>query len=174
MVRTIDPKSRLPDINLPLARGGEFSLLNANPESFTLLVVYRGYHCPKCKNQLQELEGKLSDIQAKGIDVIAVSMDSKERVEKTLTDWELNSLPIAYDLPLMTAKSLGLFISDSISDAEPDYFCEPGLFVIKPDGSLYAQIIQNTPFGRPNLDELISGLNYVVENDYPVRGTSVV
>lgn len=79
----------------------------------------------------------------------------------------------AYGLELMDAKSLGLFISDSISDKEPHIFSEPGVFVVRPDGTLYAEYIQNTSFGRPDMEDILGGLNFVVKNDYPTRGASV-
>lgn len=171
MIQLIMPESKMPTLDFPLLEGGEFSF-DAAPDHFQILVVYRGLHCPKCKTQLQEFRDKLADIRADGMDVVAVSMDDEERAQKAVEEWELDDLPMGYSLSLLTAKALGLFISNSISDKEPKLFTEPGLFVIRPDETLYAQIIQNTPFGRPDLDDLLGGLNYAIKNDYPTRGTS--
>ena len=173
MPNLLDPKSRIPALDVPLVGGGSFTMAEASPENFQLIVVYRGVHCPKCKAQLQEIEPMVADLRADGHDIVAISMDSEDRAQRAVDEWGLSDLPVAYGLELSDAKALGLFISDAISDAEPDHFAEPGLFAVRADGTLYSQHIQNTPFGRPDIKDLVSGLNYAVKNDYPVRGTSV-
>jgi len=174
MTNLLTPKSQLPAFELPLLSGGTFSVEEASPEHFQIIVSYRGLHCPKCKAQLKAIDPMVADIRADGHDIVAMSMDSEERAQKAKDDWGIEELPIAHSLELMDAKSLGLFISDAISDKEPKIFSEPGIFVVHSDGTLYAQIVQNTPFGRPDMQDLIDGLNFAVKNDYPTRGTSVV
>ena len=173
MTNLLNPKSRIPSISVPLVGGGNFAMAEASPENFQIIVAYRGVHCPKCKKQLQEIEPMVADIRADGHDIVAISMDSEERAKRAVDEWELSELPVGYGLELMDAKSMGLFISDAISDKEPALFSEPGVFVVSADGTLYAQIVQNTPFGRPDMADLLAGLNFAVKNDYPVRGTSV-
>lgn len=175
MNRLIDPKSRFPELDLPLVTGGRFDLHeSASPDKFTLLVVYRGLHCPKCKDQLQEIDPRVKALSSQGYNIVAASMDTKDRAKTTVIEWDIKDLPVAHDMSLLTAKSLGLFISDGREGSkEPTIFSEPGLFVIKPDGSLYAQYLQNTPFGRPDFEDIIQGLEFVIANDYPVRGASV-
>lgn len=173
MTTLLIPKSKVPNIEVPLIDGGAFNMAEASPENFQIIVAYRGLHCPKCKAQLQAIDPMVADIRADGHDIVAISMDSEERAQKAKKDWKIEELPIGHSLELLDAKSLGLFISDSISDAEPHLFSEPGIFVVKADGTLYAQIIQNTPFGRPDMEDLMNGLNYAVKKDYPTRGTSV-
>lgn len=173
MTNLISPKSEVPNIEVPLVSGGTFNMAIASPENFQIIVAYRGVHCPKCKAQLKAIDPLVADIRADGHDIVAVSMDTEEKAKQAQEEWEINELPIAHSLELLDAKSLGLFISDSISDKEPNIFSEPGIFVVRSDGTLYAEIIQNTPFGRPDMQGLIDGLNYAVKNDYPTRGTSV-
>jgi peroxiredoxin len=163
----------MPELDFPLTEGGSFVLADTLAENFQIIVVYRGLHCPKCEKQLRAIDALMPDLRADGMELIAVSMDNEERAKKTKEDWEIENISIGYDLSLLTAKAMGLFISDSISDKEPKLFTEPGIFVVRPDGSLYAEIIQNTPFGRPDMEDLLAGLNYAVENDYPTRGTSI-
>ncbi|MEM7729266.1 MAG: redoxin domain-containing protein [Pseudomonadota bacterium] len=173
MPTLMTPKSRIASVEVPLLGGGTFDMSESDVENFQIIVVYRGVHCPKCKAQLETLEPMVADIRADGHDIIAVSMDSEDRAQKARDDWDIDELPLAYGLELMDAKSLGLFISDAITDTEPHHFAEPGIFVIQPDGTLYAEIVQNTPFGRPDMADLVKGLNFAVKNDYPPRGTSV-
>lgn len=174
MTQLLEPKSAFPALEMDLVGGGKFDFDSVNPDNFQIVVAYRGLHCPKCKDQLKTIEGMMPDILADGHEIIAISMDSEERAKKTKADWEIEELPIAYGLEIGEAKQLGLFISDAISDKEPAHFSEPGLFVLRNDGTVYAEYIQNTPFGRPDLKDVLSGLKFIMENDYPTRGTSVV
>lgn len=174
MPELINPQSRVPEMDLPLVGGGRFDIHEMTPDKFTLVIAYRGFHCPKCKAQLQAVDPMVEGLKSRGYEIVAVSMDSEARAGKAKAEWDIKNIPIAYDMGLLMAKSWGLFISDQRPDSdEPKLFSEPGLFVVKPDGSLYAEYIQNTPFGRPPLDDVASGLDFVVEHNYPTRGTSV-
>jgi len=68
-------------------------------------------------------------------------------------------------------RSFGLYISTGISDKEPDTFSAPGLMLVRPEGRLYMMSIQSVPFTRPPLDQLLMGIDYVLKNGYPTRGT---
>ena len=70
-------------------------------------------------------------------------------------------------------RALGLYISDPLSEAETtDRFAEPGAFGIRPDGTLMLVDISNGPAARPDLDELLDGMIFNIENNRPVRGTA--
>lgn len=75
------PRQPVPPLNVDLAGGGSFNLEGARPTNFTLLVFYRGLHCPICKTQLRELESKLGEFDKRGVAVVAVSSDTRERAE---------------------------------------------------------------------------------------------
>lgn len=173
MAQLLNPQSKVPALDVPLVGGGKFSVFEASPEKFQILVFYRGKHCPKCQAQLKEIDPMVEDLKSNGFEIVALSMDGKDRAEGAVKDWGLKNLSVGYDLSLLTAKAYGLFISDAISDKEPAHFSEPGVFVIRPDGSLYAEFVQNTPFSRPDIKQLSEGLEFAFKNDYPVRGTSV-
>lgn len=65
---------------------------------------------------------------------------------------------------------MGLFISSAIESKEPERFAEPGLFLVRPDATLYAVSIQTMPFARPSFKQLASALDFVIKEDYPARG----
>jgi peroxiredoxin len=67
------PRQAGPTLQVDLASGGTFDLAREKPAHFTLLVFYRGLHCPICKTQLRELESKLDDFDQRGVAVVAVS-----------------------------------------------------------------------------------------------------
>ena len=72
-----------------------------------------------------------------------------------------------------TAREWGLYISDKREGSdEPDRFSEPGLFLIRPDGTLYMAQVQSAPFTRPSIDQLLEGVKVITEKDYPPRGTA--
>lgn len=58
----------------------------------------------------------------------------------------------------------------SIGIGEPSLFSEPGVFLIRPDQSVYWLSVQSMPFARPNFAEMVQALDFVIKNDYPARG----
>jgi hypothetical protein len=48
------PRQPVPPLEVDLAGGGSFHLERETPANFTLVVFYRGLHCPICKTQLRE------------------------------------------------------------------------------------------------------------------------
>ena len=168
----LKPGQTVPDLELPLTIDARFQLSAQQPDAFTMLVFYRGKHCPICKRYLTELGGRLDDFTGRGINVFAISMDSEERAQVVHSEWDTGDLPIAWNLSQDAAREWGLYISQKREDSdEPATFSEPGLFLIRPDRTLYFAVTQNAPFTRPPLDELLTGVDYVLENGYPVRGT---
>jgi len=169
------PRQPAPALSLPLVGGGSWTLADATPENFTLLVFYRGWHCPACRNQLHEIRDQLDAFAARGVQVMAISTDGAERAGQTVEKWELGALPVAYEMSLETARTWGLYVSTSrgltsIGVEEPTRFNEPGLFLIKPDGTVYFASIQSAPFARPKTADLLSAVDFVLKNDYPARG----
>ena len=165
----------VPPLNVNLAGGGLFDLRSERPKHFTLLVFYRGLHCPICKGQLRELDSKLGEFDKRGVAVVAVSSDTKERAAQTREAWELGLLRIGYGLDLAAARSWGLFISSgrgmtSAEVEEPERFSEPALYLIRPDGTLYFGSVQTMPFARPHFTDILAAIDYVVKNNYPARG----
>lgn len=75
-------------------------------------------------------------------------------------------------MSLAQMRELGLYISDPRSPQETDRpFAEPAIFAINPDGNVQVVDISNAPFSRPDLASLLSGLKFIREKQYPVRGT---
>jgi len=173
------PARPVPELNLLTAEGGSWTL-NENPgKNFTLAVFYRGYHCPKCKEQLLDIQDHLAELHDKGTRVVAISMDPPDRVEKTRDEWDLNNIRLLRGLTIETARNWGLHISSgrgktSIGVEELHHFNEPGTFLIRNDGTLYASWVQTVPFARPKTADLVSMIGFILEKDYPPRGTAKV
>ena len=87
-------------------------------------------------------------------------------------EWDTGDVPLAFDMSEDTAREWGLYISQGREGSdEPAKFSEPGLFLVRPDRTLYYASVQNAPFARPPLDQLLEGIDYIAKSDYPVRGT---
>ena len=164
------PKTKVPSLEVPLINDTNWKLSEQNSENFTLIIFYRGLHCPVCKAQLEDLASQLDKFTERGINVVAISGDTEKRAKIAGEDWGVPSLPIGYNLSLEKAREYGLYISKAISDKEPDYFTEPGLFLIKPDGTLFFSSVQSMSFARPQFDDLLGGIDFIMKKDYPARG----
>ena len=79
---TVKPRQPAPPLEVAQLDGGVWRLSDAKPANFEMIVVYRGLHCPICKTYLGELDSKLPEFAKRGVDVIAVSTDSRERAER--------------------------------------------------------------------------------------------
>jgi peroxiredoxin len=168
--RGVRPTDPAPDLTVALLRGGTYRLADQRPRTFTMVVFFRGLHCPVCRAQLSELERRLSDFEQRGIEVIAVSGESRERTAQLAREWRLEHLPLAYGLSEDQMRAWGLFISHGINAGEPELFNEPGLFLISPDHTVYYESILSMPVGRPRVDDLLSGIDYWAAHGYPARG----
>ena len=165
----------VPDLKFPLINNSEFDLHKENPKSFNLIVFYRGLHCPLCLLQIKELGRLQKDYQEKGVEIVVVSSDTKERAEEFATKVAFPDLKFGYGLNLTDAKKWGLYISEgigktSIGIEEPAKFSEPGIFLIKPDKTLYYGATQTMPFARPSFAELIKAVEFSITKNYPARG----
>lgn len=141
--------------------------------SWQAVFVYRGRHCPLCTRYLNQLAGYQQAFADAGVDIIAVSADSKAQLEAQLQQVDIN-FPIAYGLSEDSMKQLGVYISVPRSEQETDHnFAEPGLFVVNEQGNLHVVDISNNPFVRPELGALANGLAWIRDpnNHYPIRGT---
>jgi len=169
------PRQPVPPLTATLAGGGRFDLSAENPKTFSLVVFYRGLHCPICRRYLTDLDSKVEEFEMRGVSVVAVSTDNAERAERTRSEWDLKHLRIAYGLSLRMARAWGLYISTSRGKTaegfeEPALFPEPGIFLIRPDRTLYYCSVQTLPFSRPHFDDILAAIDYVVERNYPARG----
>jgi peroxiredoxin len=166
----IRPRDHAPELAVDLVAGGRWRLDEQHPKTFTMVIFYRGLHCPGCRAQLTELNRRVDELAARGITAIAISGDTRERAATTVAEWHLDRLTIGYGLSEGTARAFGLFLSRGINADEPAQFSEPGLFLIRPDGTVYYEAITTMPWGRPRLDDILGGIDYSVKADYPARG----
>lgn len=169
------PRQDVPNLAVETLAHGRFELAAEDSPRGTVIVFYRGLHCPICAAYLKDLEKKVPDFAKRGYGVIAVSADDEERAGAFADKIRAAELRLGYGLPLAEARRWGLYISSgrgptSAGVDEPPLFPEPGLFVVNPDRTLYAGSVQTMPFARPSFTELLGALDFVIAKEYPARG----
>ena len=169
------PRQIAPDLAVETLKAARFDLVAENPSLMTLVCFYRGLHCPVCSNYLKELDRLTPAFADRGVTTIAISSDTEERAHRMSQKISSVHLRIGFGLKLADARKWGLYISASRGEStigieEPALFSEPGVFLVKPDRSIYYLAVQSMPFARPNFLEMIQALDFVINNDYPARG----
>ena len=173
------PRQQAPDLSVDTLGTGRFRLIDEKPERMTLVCFYRGLHCPICAGYLKELERLTPAFAARGVGTIAISSDGEERARAMADKIGAAKLRIGYGLSLADARKWGLYISasrgkTSIGIDEPALFSEPGLFLVRPDNTVYYLSVQSMPFVRPNFAEMVQALDFVIKNAYPARGEQLL
>lgn len=169
------PREPTPALTVPTLDHGDFDLGAESSERGTVVVFYRGLHCPICAKYLMELGKQVGAFAERGHGAIAISADPEERARAMADKVRAPELRFGHSLPLPVAKAWGLYISTSrgttsIGIEEPALFSEPGVFLVRTDGTLYYASVQTMPFSRPHFSELVGALDFVIANDYPARG----
>jgi len=174
-INTLMPRQPAPSLDVATVGGGTWRLADQAPDNFTMVVFYRGLHCPICSMYLGDLNKKAEEFAAKGVSVVVISSDAEGRASEAKEKWGLDNLTVGYGLDLDKAREWGLYISagKGVTGAgieEPPLFSEPGLFLVKPDNSVYFVTTQSMPFARPGFGEILKALDFVIAKDYPARG----
>jgi peroxiredoxin len=168
MSRKFAAGAAFPDFTWQSVAGAEVT--PAAEAGWRLVVVYRGKHCPLCKQYLTTLDGMQEDFAKADVAVWALSSDPLERAQAEASE-ENWTLPILAGLSEDEMRTLGLYISSPRTPDETDRnFAEPGIFVINPDGNVQIIDVSNAPFSRPDPKGLFDGIRFLKAKNYPVRG----
>lgn len=169
------PRQKTPDLSVETVSHGRFTLSAEQSPRGTIVVFYRGLHCPICATYLKDLDAHLPAFAKHGVGAIAISTDTADRAQAMAGKIGTTDLRIGYGLSLDAARAWGLYLSTSrgvtsIGLEEPALFSEPGLFMVSADRSLYYGSVQTMPFVRPHFADLAGALDFVVAKNYPARG----
>ena len=171
----VKPRQPAPFLEFDTVGGSRWSLAAQKPQNFTMVVFYRGLHCPICRKYTTELNGMIGEFEKRGVATVITSSDSKERAEEAKSKWGLPNLTVGYGVSIGKAREWGLYVSTSrgMTSAgieEPPLFAEPGLFLVKPDATLYWASISTMPFARPHFNEISAAIDFAISKSYPARG----
>jgi peroxiredoxin len=123
-VRPILVGSIVPTVDLTALDGTATTLaklLNGKP---TVLVFYRGGWCPFCNLQLSELRRLNPDLKAQGFQLLAISPDRADEINKTLEKDELD-YALASDAKAEALQAFG--IAFKVDDATLSKYAEYGV-----------------------------------------------
>ena len=162
--------SMFPEFTLPMV-GGSGIRIGGEHDRWQLVIVYRGRHCPLSKRYLGRLNDMIGAFAEHGIEILVVSADWHEQAEADVQEFGWR-FAVGYDLTVEQMRSLGTFISEpQVLEQTDRPFSEPGLFAIRPDGTVHIIHISNSPFSLPDLDNLLAGLAFIRRRNYPLDGT---
>jgi len=164
------PRRPAPALDVETLGEGHWRLEDRAPETFTLLLFYRGLHCPLCAEYVPEFDARLDEFERRGVEVVALSADDRERAARARDDWGIGRLRIAYGVTPAQMEEWGLYLSEAIKEGEPEVFGEPAAFLVQPDGTLWLAAVASAPFARPHLDDLLAAVDMAREKSYPARG----
>ena len=169
------PREKTPELSVPTLDHGPFDLSGETSERGTVVCFYRGLHCPICAKYLVEMGRQVDAFAERGYGTVAISTDTEERARAMADKVAAPDLRFGHSLSLSKAKEWGLYLSasrgtTSIGIEEPALFSEPGVFLVRTDGTLYYASVQTMPFSRPHFSELVGALDFAIANDYPARG----
>jgi len=171
MATRLQPGEATPELEISLIDGGTATI--GGKGRWQVVVVYRGKHCPLCKTYLKGLEELKGEFAKSGAELLVVSADPLEKASVDASNMRL-TLPVGYDLSMEQMQALGLYISQPRDAQETDRpFAEPGLYVTNPAGELALLCLSNTPWARPDMAAIASGIARTIELNRPTRGTFV-
>jgi len=103
--------------------------------------------------------------------MVAISGDPAEKAAAIVEATEA-TFAVAYGFSIEQMQDLRLYISNPRSSDETDRpFPEPGMFAVNGEGKVQLIDISNAPFNRADLGELVETIEWIQENNYPIRGT---
>jgi len=177
-MRTI-PSDTMPALEAELVGNGSWRLAAEHAPTLELLAFYRGLHCPICRSWLADLHQLLPEFERRGIAVIALSCDSRERAEQAKKEWNLPHLRIGYGIEHEDARKAGLYLSEGrgVNPAsgvvEARVFTEPAILAVLPEGTLYGAWVQSGPYARPHWAEVLTALDNMIGRGLPApRGAA--
>jgi peroxiredoxin len=177
----LDIYQAVPDLDLALVNGASWSLSKQHGARYMLVAFYAGADDEDSRDRLVDLGRHVDMLGRRGVHVIAVSADDKERAVYAWRQWRLDGLPIGYGLSRQSAHAWGLEARQAFpgeparlhrlpvhteGDAlqeEGDWQVEPAVFLIRSERQLaWSGQLSGGP-GWPSVQELLEALESVEE-----------
>ncbi|MET3114177.1 peroxiredoxin [Pedobacter sp. CG_S7] len=150
----------IPILNLSSSSGKNFDLNKSVAEKPTILVFYRGGWYPYCSNQLAGLQEIEKYFAGMGYQVIAISTDSPENLNKSMDKQKL-SYTLLSDADLSASKKFGIafkspksydkFLPETSGGKNVDKLLPvPSVFILNIKGNILFEYI------NPNITQRLS------------------
>ena len=181
----LGPGDRVPAFDLSTHNGERRSLDGLLSRGPLVLTFYRGVWCPYCNLQLKAYEGRLSEIRARGAELVAVTPEQPGAFD-ILKDGgappevlsgvvETVSFDVLHDPENQLARQFGLVFT--LPDAHRQIleminvdverlngdgsfaFPDPATYVIRPDGTIAWAFVPNNYRKRAEVNAILSALD---------------
>jgi peroxiredoxin len=162
-----------PDFTAKNQNNKEVNLKEMLKSGSVVLLFYRGEWCPYCNRQLKALEDSLSLILAKGAQVIAVSPENQENIDKTIEKTKasytivsdenlkiMNAYKVAFELDAKTTekyKGWGIDLLERNS-SNGNNLPVPAVYVINKQCKITYRYFDSNYKNRPSVQELLNNL----------------
>ena len=141
---------KIPSVELTSNKGEKINTLDIIKDKPSVVIFYRGGWCPFCNKHLEAIGQSEEEILKLGYQIIAISPDSPEKLNKTVSKNELNyslysdsegklmtEMGIAFQAPKRYKSMLEKYSDDKNSGLLP----VPSLFVIGTNGNILYEYV---------------------------------
>jgi peroxiredoxin len=166
--------SKAPDFKAKDQSGIEVNLKELRKKGSVVIVFYRGNWCPYCNRYLKKLEDSLQFIKEKGAQLVAITPEKQEGIEKTiektkasfaiLHDEDLKIMK-AYDVEYqMDERTVGRYKNADIDLAvindkkNANYLPVPAVYIVNKEGSIVYRFFDVDYKKRVSVSEILENL----------------
>lgn len=151
---------RIPDLQLPNARGGSVRLSDVTKEKIAVLVFYRGGWCPICNRQLAALSADYESFRRLGAEIVAISNEEVEKGRNLPQDAGPPFL-LLQDPNGEVIRSFGLRVRkrDALGVMmRKQGYATPAVFIVDRDGIVRWKYVGRDYKDRPTNDAILDAL----------------
>ena len=166
--------SKAPDFKLKDQDGNLVSLRELKKKGPVVIVFYRGNWCPYCNRHLQQLQDSLQLIKQKGAQIVAITPELQEGIQKTIEKTKV-SFPILHDedLKMMKAyavafqvddrtmgryKNAGIDLAVTNDTKNPNYLPVPAVYIVNKEGTISYRFFDSDYKKRVTVKEILQNL----------------
>ena len=136
----------MPTFTLPDADGNAVSFDEINKEKAVAIIFYRGDWCPYCIDQLGTIAAVLPQIEALGVQVVAITPDKQAAMQNTRRRFGQNFIFLS-DPKAKVIKQYGV--------ARPNNLPHPAVYLVDKGGNLLWFYSSSDYKKRPNGTQLV-------------------
>lgn len=163
-----------PNFKLADHTGKELELYEMIKAGPVVMIFYRGQWCPICNKHLANLQEGLEEVRLKGAQIIAVTPEKQENIDKTIVKTNI-SFPVIYDEDYLimkayhvdfipqkkTTMSYNTFLNANLKKAHSDdsqTLPVPATYIIGTDGKIKYVHFDPDYKNRASINEIVKNL----------------
>jgi len=147
-----------PDFSLTDQNGKTVGLSSYRGRKYVVLVFYRGGFCGICIDQLGKLKSLLSDKEKQNVQIVGLSIDSREDTQGTIIVMSKydgkSDFPLVEDRNHAVIDRYGLFNPEEYKPGIP----YPAVYILNKEGVITHRFIDPKTYHRATNDEIRAAL----------------